>query len=126
MIESQFEKPQNKKTILSKIPMVIAIIALMLSLGTLLFIIFTINQQSNMSANSILARIDKIENGIEYFKYVYLYLLSGYSFDKFLHCVENGIVFVDFDARSGHNHGVKFRIKQKHWSHLYSDVRKLI
>jgi hypothetical protein len=68
----------------------------------------------------------KVENGIEYFNYTDLYLLSGYSFDKFIHCIENGIIFVDFDARSGHNHGVKFRIKQKHWSHLYSNVKKLI
>jgi len=68
----------------------------------------------------------KVDKGVEYFKYVHLCLLSGYSFDKFLYCVENGIIFVDFDARTGHNHGVKFRIKQNNWSNLYSDVQQLI
>lgn len=61
MSEAQFEKPQDQKTILSKTPMTIAIIALMLSLGTLLFVIFTNNQQSNISTNSILTRINDLD-----------------------------------------------------------------
>ncbi len=66
----------------------------------------------------------KTEDGHEYFKYVELLILSGFSFDKFLNCLEEGAVLVDFDARTGHNHGTKFRIRQGHWSHLYTHVKK--
>lgn len=50
----------------------------------------------------------KVENGHEYFKYIELFILSGFSFEKFLNCLEEGAVFVDFDARTGHNHGTSF------------------
>ncbi|HEY6042021.1 MAG TPA: MvaI/BcnI family restriction endonuclease [Anaerolineae bacterium] len=39
-------------------------------------------------------------------------LLSGYTFESLLSCIEEGIIFVDFDARTKHNHGTKFTIKQ--------------
>lgn len=64
----------------------------------------------------------KIENGHEFFKYENLYILSGFSFDKFLNCLENGYILIDFDARTGHNHGTKFRIRQNHWIYLYESV----
>jgi len=64
----------------------------------------------------------KIEGGHEYFKYQNLYILSGFSFDKFLNCLENGYILIDFDARTGHNHGTKFRIRQNHWIYLYESV----
>ena len=40
--------------------------------------------------------------------------------------MESGYVLVDFDARTGHNHGTKFRLKQGHWADLYSSVIKAI
>lgn len=67
----------------------------------------------------------KIEQGHEFFKYVKLLVLSGFSFEKFLKCIEEGVVFVDFDARTGHNHGTKFRIKQNHWHKLYESVDEI-
>ena len=73
----------------------------------------------------VVAETKKID-GREYFKYVSLYVLSGFSFDKFLDAMESGAVFIDFDARTGHNHGTKFRLKQGYWTHLYSDVKKRI
>ncbi|MGQ9665791.1 MAG: MvaI/BcnI family restriction endonuclease [Anaerolineae bacterium] len=51
-------------------------------------------------------------------------ILSGFSFEGFLDCVEKGIVVVDFDARSGHNHGTKFRIRQNYWHRLYDRVEE--
>lgn len=66
----------------------------------------------------------KSERGHEFFAYRHLYILSGFSFEKFLGCVETGALLVDFDARTGHNHGTKFRLKQGVWSDLYDDVRK--
>jgi hypothetical protein len=68
----------------------------------------------------------KKEKGHEYFAYKKLIVLSGFSFEGFLSCVENNIIFVDFDARTGHNHGTKFRIKQGYWKNLYSDVKEIM
>lgn len=68
----------------------------------------------------------KIENKKEYFLYKELYILSGFSFDKLLDCIDDGSVLIDFDARTGHNHGTKFRLKQGRWKQLYSTVEKVI
>jgi len=68
----------------------------------------------------------KVENKHEYFKYESLFILEGFSFDKFINCIEDGAVLIDFDARTGHNHGTKFRIKQGHWKELYSNVTRVI
>lgn len=67
----------------------------------------------------------RIEGGHEFFKFVKLLVLSGFSFDGFLECIEEGVVLVDFDARTGHNHGTKFRIRQNHWHRLYTSVEEI-
>ncbi len=67
----------------------------------------------------------KIDSKHEYFTYKHLFVLSGFCFDKFLCCVEAGNLLVDFDARTGHNHGTKFRLKQGVWSELYDDVKEV-
>jgi len=67
----------------------------------------------------------KVERGREYFSYQSLLMLSGFSFDNFLSCIERGIIQIDFDARTHHNHGTKFRIKQGFWKELYSEVNQL-
>ena len=68
----------------------------------------------------------KLVRGTEHFLYKELYLLYGFSFDNFLKCIEGGTIFIDFDARTGHNHGTKFRMKQGCWASLYSKVEKVI
>lgn len=68
----------------------------------------------------------KVEAKREFFLYKELYVLSGFSFESFLKCIEHGAVLIDFDARTGHNHGTKFRIRQGHWRELYSDVKRAI
>ena len=68
----------------------------------------------------------QVNGGREYFSYKELYVLSGFSFDKFLKCLESGCLYIDFDARTGHNHGTKFRLRQGCWTDLYQDVRKAI
>ncbi|MEO0074078.1 MAG: MvaI/BcnI family restriction endonuclease [candidate division WOR-3 bacterium] len=68
----------------------------------------------------------RIDGGREFFCYRELHILSGFSFAKFLNCVEQGVILVDFDARTGHNHGTKFRIKQDSWHKLYSSVKRVI
>jgi len=68
----------------------------------------------------------KVEAAREFFLYRELHILSGFSFEKFIRCIEDGAILVDFDARTGHNHGTKFRIRQGHWRDLYSSVQRVI
>jgi hypothetical protein len=69
---------------------------------------------------------NKIEERHEFFLYKELYILSGFSFEKFIKCIEDGAILIDFDARTGHNHGTKFRLRQGHWKELYSNVKRAI
>lgn len=66
----------------------------------------------------------KIENRHEYFKFSELYVMSGFDINGFIKCLMEEEAFVDFDARTGHNHGTKFRIKQNAWKKLYSSVER--
>lgn len=43
---------------------------------------------------------------------------------KFIDEVEAGNIYVDFDARTGHNHGTKFRLKRNSLLNLYEEVYK--
>ena len=38
-------------------------------------------------------------------------MLKNVDKEKFIEAIEQGVIYVDFDARTGHNHGTKFRIK---------------
>lgn len=67
----------------------------------------------------------KIEHGHEFFKYVKLFILSGFSFAGLVNCIQEGVVLVDFDARTRHNHGTKFRIRQNHWHRLYTNIEEI-
>jgi hypothetical protein len=69
----------------------------------------------------VIADVEKRE-GHEYFKFNHLFILSDYTFANFLKSLEDGHIYIDFDARTGHNHGTKFRIKQNNWSALYNSV----
>jgi len=58
----------------------------------------------------------------EYFKLIRVQVLQGFNLDKFVTAIENGAVLVDFDARSHHNHGTKFRLRQDSIPGLYRYV----
>jgi hypothetical protein len=64
----------------------------------------------------------KIEGGFRYYHYSEVKMLETFSFEKFLTALERGHAFVDFDARTGHNHGTKFRIKESELPMLYAKV----
>jgi hypothetical protein len=49
-------------------------------------------------------------------------MLEKIDLEKFLAAIERGIIAVDFDARTGHNHGTKFRMIQGHLPDLYEKV----
>ena len=67
----------------------------------------------------------KKEHGREYFRYTDFLMLEGFSKEKFLSAIESGLILVDFDARTGHNHGTKFRLKQSAYSDLYGSVKRI-
>ncbi|MBU0648948.1 MvaI/BcnI restriction endonuclease family protein [Patescibacteria group bacterium] len=55
----------------------------------------------------------------EYYHYTKVMMLQKFSFEKFLDALEEGNILVDFDARTRHNHGTKFRMRQNCLPHLY-------
>lgn len=57
--------------------------------------------------------------GKEFYYYERVLMLREFDFDKFLIALDNGDVLVDFDARTGHNHGTKFRLRQNRLPDLY-------
>jgi len=64
----------------------------------------------------------KKEKGKEFYWYKKTTMLQKFDFEKLLEALEKGIMLVDFDARTGHNHGTKFRIKQNKLPLLYEHV----
>lgn len=67
----------------------------------------------------------KIIDGKTHFHYKDISILDGFSIDKFVKALEDGQLLIDFDARSGHNHGTKFRLKRNALPSLYSGVTKI-
>ncbi len=62
----------------------------------------------------------------EYFLYNYVLKLSTFDLDKFIQAIRDGKLYVDFDARSGHNHGTKFRIRYRDIPSLYKNAEVVI
>jgi len=67
------------------------------------------------------AEVKRID-GKEHYKYSSALMLKKFSFSNFLTALEKGIAYVDFDARTGHNHGTKLRIRQNNLPTLYESV----
>ncbi|MGM9746977.1 MAG: MvaI/BcnI family restriction endonuclease [Paludibacteraceae bacterium] len=61
----------------------------------------------------------KTENSKKYFHYYKVYKLQNLNIDKFLSAIKEGYIYIDFDARTGHNHGTKFRINPQIIPSLY-------
>jgi hypothetical protein len=53
-------------------------------------------------------------------------MLQKFSFEGFLEALEEGNILVDFDARTGHNHGTKFRMRQNCLPLLYEEATVII
>ena len=72
----------------------------------------------------IIAEVKK--NGTtEYYKYSEIKMLRNFDQEKFLKGIEGGLVLIDFDARTGHNHGTKFRVREDKIPELYADSREI-
>ena len=61
-------------------------------------------------------------DGIEFFRYSRFLMLEKFQLSGFIDSIENGVILVDFDARTGHNHGTKFRLKQDSYPYLYDSI----
>jgi len=68
----------------------------------------------------------KKRDGKEFIKYSKVMMLQKFGFDKFLDQIEKGNVLVDFDARTGHNHGTKFRMRQNILQKVYEEVTEIL
>lgn len=66
------------------------------------------------------------KDGKEFFHYNHILILQGFSLEKFIAAIAKGVVLVDFDARTGHNHGTKFRLRQNALPELYSDIQEVL
>ena len=68
----------------------------------------------------------KRQRGKEYYNYEKVMMLERFSFEGFLRALEDAKVLVDFDARTGHNHGTKFRLRQTYLPMLYEKVTTIV
>jgi len=63
-------------------------------------------------------------NGNLHFHYQDIFMLKGFYLDGFITAIEDGDIYIDFDARTGHNHGTKFRLKRQALINLYAEVEQ--
>ena len=68
----------------------------------------------------------RLEGEQEYYWYRQAMRLERFSFPAFLSALEAGTVLVDFDARTGHNHGTKFRLRQDCLPMLYETATVIV
>ena len=63
-------------------------------------------------------------DGKLHFHYQDKFMLKTLDIDKFINAIQDGYVYVDFDARTGHNHGTKFRLRSQALINLYAEVKQ--
>ena len=80
-----------------------------------------ISQKLNTKLNNLMyvKAETRYISGNEYFKYNEIEAYVDPTLEKFLNLVESGEIYVDFDARTGHNHRTKFRIRPAAKKELY-------
>jgi hypothetical protein len=68
----------------------------------------------------------KKQNDKEFYHYKKIMMLQNFNFEGFLNALEKGDVLVDFDARTGHNHGTKLRLRQNCLPDLYKTATTIV
>ncbi|MBR1482787.1 MAG: MvaI/BcnI restriction endonuclease family protein [Ruminococcus sp.] len=58
-------------------------------------------------------------DGEEYYRYREIEAYVDPSLERFIELMKQGFIYVDFDARTGHNHGTKIRIRPSYKESLY-------
>jgi len=87
---------------------------------------FTAKYLSRTLKNCFYVRADRKKiKGEEYFHYSEITILEKLDLDKFINVIEKGYLLVDFDARTGHNHGTKFRLRKDKLPELYEVVKTI-
>lgn len=76
--------------------------------------------------NSFLVEYSVNKEDKTYFRVVKLTILEGFNFQNFLNLLSEGRAFIEFDARTGHNHGTKIRVKGKSFVSLYDQSEVVI
>ena len=71
------------------------------------------------------AEVKKIADQ-DFYRYSKAQMLQNFNFEGLLTGIETGYVLVDFDARTGHNHGTKFRLRQNFLPTLYEKAIAII
>jgi len=66
-----------------------------------------------------------VREKFEEFRYDEAILHEGFHFGRFKTGLGNGEILVDFDARTGHNHGTKFRIRQGTLEKFYAQKEQI-
>lgn len=69
--------------------------------------------------------LHKKVGGVEHFHYSKILMLKSFSKERFIRAIENGEILVDFDARTGHNHGTKFRFRNNKLHELYDEITEI-
>ena len=82
----------------------------------------------NFSKNNIMLtrQSNKKKTKKEYYHYSKVLMLQKFNFKGFLDQLDAGNILVDFDARTRHNHGSKFRMRQNCLPELYEKVTEII
>ena len=66
------------------------------------------------------------QNKKEFYHYNKVTMLQKFSFEGMLEELNVGNILIDFDARTGHNHGTKFRMKQNCLPNLYEQATAIL
>ncbi|MGO1623446.1 MAG: MvaI/BcnI family restriction endonuclease [Leucobacter sp.] len=61
----------------------------------------------------------EVRGGVSGFTFESAHVLHDFNPTKFDLLVAQGRLVIDFDARTGHNHGTKFRVKRRHLSDMF-------
>ena len=82
---------------------------------------------STKMLNSVFIQVDsERRQRKEWFSIDSVQTLQGFDIDGFISGIETGDIYVDFDARTSHNHGTKFRMKHELLPLLYRYVEEVI
>jgi hypothetical protein len=68
----------------------------------------------------------KREKGVEFFAIKEAYIYKTFLRERLKNLFERGSVVIDFDARTGHNHGTKLRIKREDLGVLFDYSSRLV
>ncbi|MDI9348831.1 MAG: MvaI/BcnI family restriction endonuclease [Candidatus Symbiobacter sp.] len=77
----------------------------------------------NKANYSILIPIKtKVINYERYFMFGKIWRLKELAQPKFIDLINRGVIYLDFNARTNHNHGTRFRIRKGYFCDLYEEM----